>query len=374
MEKNILVINCGSSSLKYKIFQIPSLKLKKKGLIEKIGEKSSHIKNHNQAIKRLFNQLPKAGINISEIEAIGHRVVHGGERFLEPVFIDKEVIRTIRKNIKLAPLHNNVNLEGILACKKILPSIKQVAVFDTAFYKTIPAYAYVYGLPFYFYKKHRIRRFGFHGLSHQYVAQESSRKLKKPLSKLKLITIHLGNGCSISAIDKGKCVDTSLGFTPLEGLIMGTRSGDLDPAIIFFMARVLGLSVDKIDHILNKQSGLLGISGVSNDVRIIKQAIKSGSQRAKLALDMFTYRIKKYIGAYGAVLGRVDAVVFTAGIGENNPDIIRDITKDLVSIFKHKPKILTIATNEELMIAKLTYGKINGLRRKREPLRRRSVC
>lgn len=354
----ILVINCGSSSVKYKVFQAPSFRLIRGGLIGKIGQSKSAVRNHYHAVLGAFREMVVAGLDISQISAIGHRVVHGGEKFKEPVLIDKRVLRQVRKNIEIAPLHNPVNLEGILACKKILPKTRQVAVFDTAFHQTIPRYAYLYGLPYRFYKKYRIRRYGFHGISHQYVAEAASRILRKSLRRLRLITVHLGNGCSIAAIDRGKSIDTSMGFTPLEGLIMGTRCGDIDPALILYINRKLSLKLDEVDEILNKKSGLLGVSGISNDIRPIKRAIKKKDPRAKLALDMFIYRIKKYIGTYIGILGGVNAVVFTAGIGENNPDIVRRITRDLDTFLKVKPCVLVIPTDEELMIARLTYSKM----------------
>jgi len=354
----ILVINCGSSSVKYKVFQAPSFRLIRASLIGKVGGSKFAVKNHYQAVLEAFREMTAAGLDINQISAVGHRVVHGGEKFKEPVFIDKKVLRQVRKNIEIAPLHNPVNLEGILACSKTLPKARQVAVFDTAFHQTIPRYAYLYGLPYRFYRKYRIRRYGFHGVSHQYVAEAASKVLRKPLSKLKLITVHLGNGCSVTAVDRGKSVDTSMGFTPLEGLIMGTRCGDIDPALIIYLSRKLNLKLEDIDDILNKKSGLLGVSGISNDIRPIKRAIKRKDHRAKLALDMFTYRIKKYIGAYIGILGGVDAVVFTAGIGENSPDIVRKITGDLYTFLKAKPRVLVIPTDEELMIARLTYSKM----------------
>jgi len=353
----ILVINCGSSSIKYKLFALPSFSLLQKGLVEKIGEAGSKIKTHHQAVRMVFDKL---GPEIDKISAIGHRVVHGGEKFTKPVVINKSVISEIKKDIKLAPLHNPANLEGILACQKILPHIKQVAVFDTSFHQTMPEYAYLYALPYKFYTKNQIRRYGFHGTSHQYVAEKAARILHKPLNKVKLITVHLGNGCSISAVDRGKCVDTSMGFTPLEGLIMGTRCGDIDPAVIFYLARQFNLSIDEIDKLLNKESGLLGISGISNDVRPIKSQSIAGNKRAKLALKMFVYRIKKYVSSYLGVLGGADAVVFTAGIGENNPGFIKEITSELRKFLKKMPKILVVPTNEELMIARLVYKSIRN--------------
>jgi acetate kinase len=361
----ILTINCGSSSIKYKLYSFPGGELLNKGLIEKIGERASRVSNHTQGIKKVFDNLlkDKAISSLEEINAIGHRVVHGGETFREPHLIDKEVIRKIKECSKLAPLHNPANLEGIKACKKVLKDILQVAVFDTAFHHTIPEYAYMYALPTKYYKKYKIRRYGFHGTSHQFVARRASQIVKKPLSNLNLITCHLGNGCSITAIKKGKPIDTSMGFTPLEGLVMGTRCGDIDPAAVLYLMQKESFSVNQIDEILNKKSGLLGISGVSNDVRTIKKEVKRGNRLAKLALDVFVYRIIKYIGAYWFILGGADAICFTAGIGENNPDIISKIKKELYRVINKKTKVLTIPTDEELMIANLTYNLIKRLSR-----------
>ncbi len=351
-KKNILVINCGSSSIKYSLFSLPKFKLVLKDTIENIGDKGS-VKDHHQGMGKLFAVLRDKDIHPQDIKGVGHRVVHGGEKFTQPVIIDKRVISVIKKNAKLAPLHNPVNLEGILACKKFLPKVKQVAVFDTAFHQTMPEHSYLYALPYNFYKKEGIRRYGFHGTSHQYVTKKAAEKLGKPLSKLKLITVHLGNGCSITAVDKGKSVDTSMGLTPLEGLVMGTRSGDIDPAIIVYLAQNKNLKIEQIDTILNKKSGLVGVSGLSNDMRRVKKAALT-DKRAQLALDIFIYRMRKYIGSYVTILNGCDAIVFTAGIGENNPDIVKKATNRLSSFLKKKPRILIIPTNEELMIAELT--------------------
>ncbi|MCM8773588.1 MAG: acetate kinase [Candidatus Omnitrophica bacterium] len=352
----ILTINCGSSSIKYKLYNFPRGKLLSKGIIERIGEENSTIHSHSEGMQKVFSYLMESKVleNLDEIKAIGHRVVHGGEKFRYPQIINTEVMKMIEECAKFAPLHNPANLEGIKAAISTLPKVKQVAVFDTAFHQTIPDYAYLYALPLEYYDKYRIRRYGFHGTSHQYVALQASKILKKPLSKLKLITCHLGNGCSITAIDRGRSIDTSMGFTPLEGLIMGTRCGDIDVASVLYLMEKENLSISSVDEILNKKSGLLGISRISNDVRVLKEEIKKGNRQARLALDMFIYRIKKYIGAYYFILGGVDAICFTAGIGENNPEIIRKISK---SIFKVSPKtkILVIPTDEEYIIASLTY-------------------
>ncbi|MCM8799825.1 MAG: acetate kinase [Candidatus Omnitrophica bacterium] len=348
----ILVINCGSSSIKYKFFKIKKRldeEILNSGIIEHIGEKDSLIKNHYIGLKIILER-----INIP-IDGVGHRVVHGGEEFKKPVIITERVIRAIKNYSRFAPLHNPKNLAGILAVKRLLPQVKQVAVFDTAFHQTIPQYAYMYGLPYRYYESYGIRRYGFHGTSHAYVVAEAARLLKKPLSKLKLISCHLGNGCSITAVKYGKSIDTSMGFTPLEGLVMGTRCGDIDPALIPYIMQKEKISFLQIDEILNKESGLKGISGLSNDMRIIFKESKKGNFLAKLAIDVFIYRIKKYISAYIGILKGADAVIFTAGIGQNQPEIVRMICKDLFLHLNKRPKILIIPTDEELMIARQTY-------------------
>lgn len=364
----ILVINSGSSSIKYRLFDVQvrtsnnasRYVLLSKGFIERIGHKDSGVRNHKDGIQVLLDGLIRSSRaklkNLNEIFAIGHRVVHGGVAFKQPTVITDEVIAKIRECIELAPLHNPANLAGIEACKELLGGIKQVAIFDTAFHQSLPEHAYIYGLPYEYYEKYNLRKFGFHGTSHQYVAHEAARILKKRLNKLKLITCHLGNGCSITAVKYGKSIDTSMGFTPLEGLVMGTRCGDIDPASVIFLAEKEKISLEEIDKILNYKSGLKGISGLSNDMREIKTAAKAGNKRAKLALEIFAYRIKKYIGSYVAALGGVDAIVFTAGIGENEKDIRNMILKDIFGFLSRKKvKILIIPTNEELMIARQTY-------------------
>jgi len=349
----VLVINSGSSSIKYKLFAMPRARLISGGMIEHIGEKGSRIQDHYAGLKIILNKA-------DHISLVGHRVVHGAEAFQMPVVINNSVIKKIRQCAALAPLHNPANLAGILACKKLLPGIKQVAVFDTAFHQTLPDYAYIYGLPYAYYKKFGIRKYGFHGTSHEYVAHEAARRLKRPLDKLKIITCHLGNGCSITAVNKGKSRDTSMGFTPLEGLIMGTRSGDIDPALVTYLMRKTKADADGIDNILNKTSGLKGISGISNDMRMLESKAKSGNKRAGLTIEMFCYRIKKYIGAYTAAMAGCDALVFTAGIGEHQPDIRRRICQGAFSHLKRKPKVLVIPTDEELMIARQTYALIKN--------------
>ncbi|MFH1655838.1 MAG: acetate kinase [Candidatus Omnitrophota bacterium] len=349
----ILTINSGSSSIKYQLFDMPRARIVKKGMIDKIGERGSKVKNHHEGIKIILK-------NISDVSAVGHRVVHGADKFRRPTLIDKRVTAKIKECSKLAPLHNPANLTGILACKKLLRGTPQVAVFDTAFYQSLADFVYMYGLPYKFYKKFGIRKYGFHGTSHEYVAQEAAKRLRRPLNRLRLITCHLGNGCSITAIKYGKSVDTSMGFTPLEGLLMGTRSGDLDPAVVIYLQRRLNLSVQKIEDILNKRSGLQGISGISNDMRKLRRAAKKGNKRARLAIEMFVYRIRKYIGAYIVALGELDSLIFTAGIGENHKQIRKKICQGLFSHLKKKPKILVVPTNEELMIARQTYNLMRG--------------
>ncbi|MDD5129908.1 MAG: acetate kinase [Candidatus Omnitrophica bacterium] len=349
----ILIINSGSSSIKYKLFDMPSETLVKKGVIENIGEDGSRFKNHYSGLKIILQEAEL-------VDAVGHRVVHGAEDFNKPALVDSRVIKGIKKCSAIAPLHNPANLSGITACQKLLPGVKQVVVFDTAFHQSIPEYAFIYGLPYDYYQKLRVRKYGFHGTSHEYVAEEASRILKKPLNKLNLITCHLGNGCSITAIKQGKSVDTSMGYTPLEGLVMGTRCGDVDPALITHIMHKKNLDTRQMDRILNKESGLKGISGISNDMRLLDEKAQAGNKRAKLALDIFVYRIRKYIGAYLAVLGRIDALIFTAGIGENKASIRESVCQDLFAYLKKPPKIMVIPTNEELMIARQTYKLINN--------------
>lgn len=352
----ILVINSGSSSIKYKLFDFPKESLICKGSIENIGESKSRIKNHTQGIGKIINDILSSGkiSSLKDIAAVGHRVVHGGERFKKPRLIDKQVIKQIKKCVEFAPLHNPANLAGIESCLKVFPDNLQVAVFDTAFYQDMQDHAYIYALPYKYYQQYKIRRYGFHGTSHQFISQKAANILGKPLYRLKLITVHLGNGCSITALDKGKPIDTSMGFTPLEGLMMGTRSGDLDPAAVFGIMKKEKLTVDQMDELLNKKSGFLGVSGVSNDFRIVKKAARSGSKRANLAVRIFIHRLKKYIGAYLFLLTRLDALCITGGIGENNMEIAGALRKNLKSIAP-QAKVLVIPTDEELMIAKLTY-------------------
>lgn len=396
---NILVINCGSSSMKYQLINRGKRKVLAKGLLEKIGEtnssqvhyiggkiikKQDEVANYEEGLRNtlalLLDEKKGAIKDASEISAVGHRVVHGGEDFFHSVLIDDEVIKTIKSYISLAPLHNPPNLAGIEAVKNILPDVSQVAVFDTAFHQTLPEKAFLYALPYHYYEKYKIRRYGFHGTSHRYIAKRTAEFLKKPLKELKIITCHLGNGCSITAIDKGKSIDTSMGFTPLEGLVMGTRCGDVDTAAVLFLMKKENLTISQMDNLLNKQSGLLGISGISNDSREVEKWATKGNKRAKLASEVFTYRIKKYIGAYSAVLGGLDALIFSAGIGENDADIRNKICQGLeffgvylnrkknrtrskasrfISTEKSPVKVLVIPTNEEEMIAEEAWRVVN---------------
>lgn len=356
----ILVVNCGSSSAKYQLFDIKKYRSLARGLIERIGQSSC--KNHYDAIKLAVDTLTDKDLGVikskSEIGGIGHRVVHGGEEFNKSTLITEKVIKSIEDFSELAPLHNPPSLLGIKACRDILKGIPQVAVFDTSFHQTMPETAYLYGLPYRYYERYRIRKYGFHGTSHRWAAEEAARELGRPLKALKLITCHLGNGCSMTAVYKGRSIDTSMGFTPLEGLLMGTRSGDLDPAVVFYLMEKENLSPHQISDILNKQSGLLGISGISNDMRDLLKGSRGrgpGARRAKLALEIFTYRIEKYIGAYQAAMKGVDAVIFTAGIGEHNPWLVKRVQRDLKDVVGRKVRFLVIPANEELLIARDTY-------------------
>ncbi|MEW6100723.1 MAG: acetate kinase [Candidatus Omnitrophota bacterium] len=349
----VLVINSGSSSIKYKLFEMPGEHLVLKGMIEHIAEKGSKVKDHYSGLEIILKKIPM-------VSAVGHRVVHGAEEFKRPVLIDKKVIKKIKQCSLIAPLHNPANLAGILACKALLPKVRQAAIFDTAFHQTIPDYAYIYGLAYSYYKDYGIRKYGFHGSSHEYVSAEAARRLKKPIKRLKIITCHLGNGCSITAINKGRSVDTSMGFTPLEGLIMGTRSGDIDPALVTYIMRKKKIDTSAMEEILNKESGLKGISGISNDMRVLEKKASKGDLRAKLAIDIFVYRIRKYIGAYCAIMGGCDALVFTAGIGENQKKVRERICRGLFGHLKFAPRVFVIPTDEELLIARKTYKLIKS--------------
>jgi len=399
---NILVINSGSSSIKYKLFSMTDKTVLASGLLEQIGEgesrlrhysrnlsgemesldKAERVANHKEGIKLISavlqesDELPAMG----ELSGIGHRVVHGGEDFQEPTIINQEVIDTIRNLIPLAPLHNPANLLGIEVSLESAPTVPQVAVFDTAFHQSIPTHAFRYAIPQHLYEAHGVRRYGFHGTSHHYVAKQAAVFLDRPFESLNLITLHLGNGASATAIRGGKSIDTSMGMTPLEGLIMGTRSGDIDPAIIFYLGRRTGMGVEAVESILNKESGLKGICGV-NDMREIGELAQAANPQAKLAIDMVCYRIKKYIGAYYAALGRLDAIVFTGGIGEHASFIRASACEGLshlgievdpkrnnlrsgvafeIQTGNSPVKVLVIPTNEELEIAEQTVATIIG--------------
>ena len=395
---NILVINCGSSSLKYQLIDMKDESVLAKGIVERIGIEGAFLKhektgmdkevikqdipNHEVALKlvmeALVNEKYGAIKDLSEINAVGHRVVHGGEKFAKSVVINDEVKKSLEDCIDLAPLHNPPNLIGINACEKLLPKVPMVAVFDTAFHQTMPQSSYLYAIPYDYYTKHKIRRYGFHGTSHLYVSQRAAEMLGKKLEEVNLITCHLGNGASVTAVKNGKSIDTSMGLTPLEGLIMGTRSGDLDPAIVTFLMEKENLSIKEIDNVLNKQSGVFGLSGISSDFRDIEDEAAKGNKRAQIALDCFYQRVKKYVGAYAALLGNVDAIVFTAGLGENSPEVRVEVCQNMeffgieldleennmrgkekiVSKPSSKIKVMVIPTNEELMIARDTLGLI----------------
>ena len=389
----VLVINCGSSSLKYQLIDMDGEKVLCKGLCERIGMESSMITHeanghkattpaifptHTEAfaevVKKMTTGEGKCINDVSEIDAIGHRVVHGGEKFKESCLITDEVIETIRELSPLAPLHNPAGILGIEAARKVFGNIPMVAVFDTAFHSTMPPKAYMYAIPYEYYEKYGVRRYGFHGTSHKYVSQQAAEMLGRPLEELRLITCHLGNGSSICAINGGKSFDTSMGFTPLDGLPMGTRAGNIDPAIIEFLAEHENMDAHEVINILNKKSGMLGISGVSSDFRDLDAAVADGNARAALAKDMFNLSVKKIIGSYVAEMGGVDAIIFTAGVGENDRSVRWDVCEHLeylgikidpeknkyrgkqmdISIDWARVRVLVIPTNEELMIAKDT--------------------
>jgi len=400
----ILVINCGSSSLKYQMMDTNTKVALAKGLVDRIGLSGSVIKhqksdgtsvnidkdipNHNVAVESVLSLLldEKQGVikNKNEIEAIGHRIVHGGEAFASSVLINDAVMKELEANIELAPLHNPSNIVGIVACQKLLPSVMQVGVFDTAFHQQMPAYAYLYGIPLDLYRKYKIRRYGFHGTSHYFVSNRAAEILNKSIKDLKIVTCHLGNGCSIAAVKGGISVDTSMGFTPLEGLLMGTRSGDMDPQIILYIMGKEGISKADAEKLLNKSSGLAGLSETSSDMREIESNMESGDQKCKTAFDVFCYRVKKYIGSYAVAMGGVDAVVFTGGIGENSTivrksvcegmdflgiklDNAKNISKDKekdISVDGSPVRILVVPTNEELVIAMDTNRIVSELKKK----------
>ena len=386
----VLVINCGSSSLKYQLFDMTDESVLCKGLVERIGIEGSKLthkvngeklvveepmKDHTEAINHVFDALldEKYGVikSLDEVSAIGHRVLHGGDKLTESCIIDEKVKDKIREFIKFGPLHNPANLMGIEACEKLAPGKKNIAVFDTAFHQTMPAKTYMYAIPYEYYEDYRLRKFGFHGTSHRYITLRTQQLLDK--EDINIITVHLGNGSSIAAVKDGKCYDTSMGLTPLEGLLMGTRSGDLDPTVMTFLMNEKGYSADEMNQILNKKSGVLGVSGISSDFRDLEEEAEKGNDRAQLALDMFIERVKKYIGGYMAELGHVDAICFAGGIGENSSSMRKDIldtfeelgvkldleknnTREeaLISADDSKVKVYVVPTNEELMIARDT--------------------
>ena len=390
----VLVLNCGSSSLKYQLIDMETENVMAKGLCERIGIEGSRLKHqpegkdavifddyqedHSVSVKMVLDALtnPEYGVvkSMSEINAVGHRVVHGGEYFANSVIINQEVIAAIEKCCELAPLHNPANLIGIAACDKIMPGVPQVAVFDTAFHQTMPERAYMYALPYEYYEKYAIRRYGFHGTSHRFVSEEVAKMLGRPYEETKTVTCHLGNGGSICAVRNGKSIDTTMGFTPLEGLVMGTRAGDVDVAAVTYLMKKEGLSADEMDNILNKKSGVLGLSGVSSDFRDIEEAAEAGNDRAEIALDVFAYKVAKRIGAYAAAMNGVDAIVFTAGLGENSGATRRAICDYLgwmgvhidsynnslrgkaieISATDSRVRVYVIPTNEELVIARDT--------------------
>jgi len=400
---NVLVINCGSSSLKYELYDMTTETSLANGLCERLGTDGANIEHeradgvvyeadvampdHRVAIGQAVEALtsPEHGVigSLDEIGAVGHRVVHGAEEFAQSVRIDEQVEDAIDRFSGLAPLHNPPNLLGIRAARELLPHVAHVAVFDTAFHQSMPRHAYIYGLPWEMYAEHGIRRYGFHGTSHRYVSLRAGQFLAEraiPVADQKIVTCHLGNGCSMAAVKGGRSIDTTMGYTPLEGLVMGTRCGDLDPAIVLYLAQDLGMTLDEIDHMLQKQSGLAGLSGVGNDMRDIQKAGAAGDERARLTLDLFAYRVRKYIGAYAAVMGGLDCVVFTGGIGENDYlqrrwcvqgleflGIVEDPQKNLpkselvftdgiadIGADDARGCLLVIETDEELMIARDT--------------------
>ena len=390
----VLVINAGSSSVKYQLFSMQDERVIAKGLVERIGEPRARVTQtvgegttsrelpvadpaaaFREIVENLIGAEQGLLASIDDIDAVGHRVVHGGERFTDSRLVTEDVLDAIRECVPLAPLHNPPNLTGINAARELLPDVPHVAVFDTAFHQTMPPRAYLYAIPYELYRDDRIRRYGFHGTSHRYVSRRAAEMLDAAPGAFRAITCHLGNGCSVAAIAGGKSQDTSLGLTPLEGLVMGTRSGDIDPAIIFHLMRVKGLGADEIDTLLNSRSGLLGLSGISNDMRTVSKAADSGDERAELALEVFAYRARKYLGAYLAALGGADAIVFTGGIGENDAAMRERIVTGLaplgiemdsarnaavagkeadISDEDSPVRILVVPTNEELVIARDT--------------------
>ncbi len=392
--RNVLVINCGSSSLKYQLLDMTTEELRAKGLVERIGlDQSSHtyerpgheniieettIGDHARAVELLLAALvdPDHGVlrSMSEVGAVGHRVVHAGERYSGSVIIDDDVLDALKQCVPLAPLHNPANIIGIEASRRVMPGVTMVGVFDTAFHQSMPDRAYIYPIPYALYEEHQIRRYGFHGTSHRYVTLRAAQILERDISDLNLITCHLGNGASMAAVRGGKSIDTSMGLTPLEGLMMGTRSGDIDPALVGFLARLLNRDLADIEKMLNRESGMLGISGISSDLRDVEREYANGNDRARLALEVYAYHIGKYIGSYAVSLGRVDAIIFTAGVGEHASlvrewacrgleaigailDPFKNATRHdeaVISKMSSRVKIMIVPTNEELMIARDT--------------------
>jgi acetate kinase len=399
MKMKILVVNAGSSSLKFQLLNMEDSRVLVKGICDRIGIDGSvleyqvpgkdkivmkkEMKKHKDAIAYVLEALVDKEIgvigSVSEISGVGHRVLHGGEKFHDPVLIDEKVMDAIRECIPLGPLHNPANIMGIEGCEAEMPGVPMVAVFDTGFHQTMPKYAYMYAIPYEAYEKYSIRKYGFHGTSHKYVTQRAAELLGKPIEELKLVSCHLGNGASICAVKEGKCVDTSMGLTPLDGLEMGTRSGTIDPAVVTFLMQKENMNAAEMDNYLNKKSGLLGVSGVSNDMRDCQAAAAAGNERAKLALEIFAYRVKNYIGSYMAAMNGADAIIFTGGIGENDAVIRSKILEDMdffgiavdseknsvrgkeidISAAGAKIKTLIIPTNEELAIARETLKLIS---------------
>lgn len=389
----ILVINCGSSSLKYQLFDMDNEEVLVKGLVERIGIDGSRLKqekgddeyiieedmkDHTEAVKHVFDAITdkENGVisDLSEIDAVGHRFVHGGEKITKSVVIDDEVKEAVKEYSKFAPLHNPANMMGLEACEKLLPNVKNVAVFDTAFHQSMPEENFLYGIDYKYYEDQAVRKYGFHGTSHDFITQKTAKVLEKDQKDLNMISCHLGNGSSICAVKEGKSFDTTMGLTPLEGLVMGTRSGDLDPTVVTFLMNEYGYDTKKMDNVLNKESGVLGVSGVSSDFRDLENAANDGNKRADIALKMFVNRAKRYVAGYMAEIGKTDAIVFTGGIGENSATMRADIMKGfeqfgikidpeknnvrggchLISTDDSKVKVFVIATNEELMIARDT--------------------
>ena len=389
----ILVINCGSSSLKYQLFDMDNEEVLVKGLVERIGIDGSRLKqekgddeyiieedmkDHTEAVKHVFDAITdkENGVisDLSEIDAVGHRFVHGGEKITKSVVIDDEVKEAVKEYSKFAPLHNPANMMGLEACEKLLPNVKNVAVFDTAFHQSMPEENFLYGIDYKYYEDQAVRKYGFHGTSHDFITQKTAKVLEKDQKDLNMISCHLGNGSSICAVKEGKSFDTTMGLTPLEGLVMGTRSGDLDPTVVTFLMNEYGYGTKKMDNVLNKESGVLGVSGVSSDFRDLENAANDGNKRADIALKMFANRAKRYVAGYMAEIGKTDAIVFTGGIGENSATMRADIMKGfeqfgikidpeknsvrggchLISTDDSKVKVFVIATNEELMIARDT--------------------